>query len=81
MLDTDTLVPLRLNPDALPDHEADEPTFTYWDSDEVPVVIPFHFVYLSRTWYAVALKVLLPPVAAIVAGLALTDNDEVLQLL
>lgn len=75
-----TVVPDKRNPDALPDHEADGLTFIFCDSDEVSVVIPFHLVYLSRTWYAVAFNVLLPPVAAIVDGLALTDNDEVLQL-
>ena len=71
MAATVTVVPLRLKPDALPDHEADELTSTLRYSVVVPVVMPFHFVYFGR---------LVPPDEPIPDGLADTDNEPVVQL-
>lgn len=72
---TVTVVPLRLKPDALPDHEADELTSTLRYSVVVPVVMPFHFVYFGRLCDAVALRRLVPPDEPIPDGLADTDNE------
>ena len=77
---TVTVVPLRLKPDALPDHEADELTSTLRYSVVVPVVMPFHFEYFERLSDAVALRWLVPPDEPIPDGLADTDNEPVVQL-
>ncbi len=76
MAATVTVVPLRLKPDALPDHEADELTSTLRYSVVVPVVMPFHFVYFGRLCDAVALRRLVPPDEPIPA-LPAADNDGV----